>query len=122
LGRVVDVLNGAEVAVDSDVAIFSVYAEYRVMRSGDVVQAAAVLSGISIALAALDSGQTVMGSKSGMMSNFLPLQLLLATFAAWLNRHQAQTIPRREQPFDIRSRLRCDRHRLRVSVTLKPGA
>ena len=27
-----------------------------------------------------------------MMSNFLPLQLLLATFAGWLNRHQAQVI------------------------------
>ncbi len=27
-----------------------------------------------------------------MMSDFLPLQLLLATFAGWLNRHQAQVI------------------------------
>ena len=27
-----------------------------------------------------------------MMSSFLPLQLLLATFAGWLNRHQAQVI------------------------------
>ncbi len=27
-----------------------------------------------------------------MVSNFLPLQLLLATFAGWLNRHQAQVI------------------------------
>ena len=27
-----------------------------------------------------------------MMSNFLPLQLLLATFAGWVNRHQAHVI------------------------------
>ena len=27
-----------------------------------------------------------------MMSNFLPLQLLLTTFGGWLNRHQAQVI------------------------------